>query len=295
MTVRISVVIPAYHSDATIAATLEGLERQSLRDFEVVVVNSSDEPRTERIVADRFHSVRFEQHPTRLRPHAARNRGVELARGGLLVFTDPDCVPRFDWLERLEATAAQHDLVVGAMGLRVAGWTEWAVHLVKYHALLPGLPPRTVWIAPTANACISRRLFERIGPFDGDLFCGDALLSWRATAAGSPPYLEPGAVVDHIHGLTPSALWRVRLSRGLEFGRVRACAERWTSTTAATRLAALPVLPLVVLLRAVRDAAAAGWLRRSLATLPLQLLGHLAWSLGEARSQLEILRDRVRR
>src|SRR5438552_10136842 len=90
---RVSIVVPAYHSDATIGEFLHGLQAQSYRDFETVIVSSSQEPRTGRIVAERFPEAQFEQAPGRLLPHAARNSGGELARGALLVFTAPDCVP----------------------------------------------------------------------------------------------------------------------------------------------------------------------------------------------------------
>jgi len=47
---RASVIAPAYHSDATIHAFLDGLSGQTFRDFETIVVNSSPEGRTRTIV-----------------------------------------------------------------------------------------------------------------------------------------------------------------------------------------------------------------------------------------------------
>jgi hypothetical protein len=43
--------------------------------FETIIVNSSPEDRTAKLVAERFPAARFEQSPHRLLPHAARNRG----------------------------------------------------------------------------------------------------------------------------------------------------------------------------------------------------------------------------
>lgn len=50
-----------------------------------------------------------------------------------------------------------------------------------------------------------------------------------------------------------------------------------------TYLVALPVLPLVVILRAGGDALRARRLVSWLTTLPVQLAGHFAWCLGEAK------------
>ena len=46
MTPRVSVVIPAYRSAATIAGTLTALRAQRFRDFETVVVDSSPDDAT---------------------------------------------------------------------------------------------------------------------------------------------------------------------------------------------------------------------------------------------------------
>ena len=107
----------------------------------------------------------------------------ELARGALLAFTDPDCVPARDWLERLVAASdSGHGLVVGAMALRGGSAYERAVHLCKYAHWLPGGPegPRT--IAPTANALYTREAWKATGTFRGDSFSSDTLHSWQAAA-----------------------------------------------------------------------------------------------------------------
>src|SRR5262249_36257245 len=148
-----SVVVPAYHSASTIGDCLDGLARQGFRDFEVIVVNSSQEVETERVVREMLPSAIFEQSRVRLLPHAARNRGVELARGENLVFTDPDCIAEPDWLEALVAgSEAGHRIVCGAMALRQPSRFALAVHISKFSSWLPGLHAGPRAIAPTANA-----------------------------------------------------------------------------------------------------------------------------------------------
>src|SRR5204862_2317327 len=99
---RVTVVIPAYRSAATVGGTLEALRRQRFRDFETVVVDSSPDDATAGVVS-RFGEVRLVRRRERLLPHAARNRGLGEARGAIVAFTDPDCQPAPDWLERLAA------------------------------------------------------------------------------------------------------------------------------------------------------------------------------------------------
>jgi GT2 family glycosyltransferase len=281
----VSVVIPAYHSDEWIQGCLQALGRQTFRDFEVIVVNSS--PGDDTAAIARGSDRTYVESPERLLPHAARNRGVEEAGGDLIVFTDPDCCPRPDWLERLLAAhRAGHPVVVGSMGLAdpAADTRACGVHLCKFSWLLEGLEPGPRWIGPTANVAYARDVWRAVGPFNGSMFAGDALLSWRAAAAGATPWFEPGARVDHHHGENARDLWRQRLRRGREFGAVRARHEDWSRGHAAGRAVLGPCLAAVPLVRAGRDSWRAGWGRSFVATLPMQAVGQIAWSLGEAQA-----------
>jgi len=279
----VSVILPAYYSQGTIAVTLDSLRRQTFRDFEVIVVNSSPEQETARLVETEYPEVRFIQSPTRLYPHAARNYGAERAVGDLLVFSDPDVEMHDDWLGLIVAAwKAGHEAGGGAMGLRRRTSWECAVHLTKFHPLLPGLNDGERWIVPTANAFFSRSVWERVGPFPPDGFSGDAVVSWMAARGGWRPRFVAGAVVDHIHGGNLEQLLRERFVRGREFVRVRAKFEQWSLLRVIGYLLATPALPLVVLARAGLYAGRAGWLGACLMTLPVQAAAQWAWSSGEA-------------
>jgi len=278
------VVLPAYHSNRTIEACLEAIEAQSFHDFEIIVVNSSAEMRTAEIVTRRFSRVVFHQHPTRLLPHAARNVGVSMAKGELLVFTDPDCLPDRDWLALLvQANERGWPVVQGSVDLNGQSWRERGIHLCKRFSLLKGGPPYSPWIVSSINVCYSRAAWLAAGPLDGDLFCGDALLGWRAAAQGFRAVFEPRAIVADSHVPHLRELVRERYSRGREFAAVRANYEHWGRWRATWFALAAPVLLAIVLVRAGRTARLAGWTKDFLATLPVQIAGHLAWILGETR------------
>ena len=303
---RVSVVIPAYWSHNTLASCLQALRCQTRLPDEIIVVNSSPESETAALVQAGYPEVIFEQSPLRLLPHAARNRGVELATGDVLVFTDPDCEADPNWLAAmLAAVAAGHQCLVGAMDVKRGNWWQWGVHLCKFHWLLPNLPAGVRVHASTGNACYTRSLWQRIGPFPGGVFCGDGVLSWRAAQAGHVPRFVPEAVVKHHHDLGVAALCQQRFRRGQEYGRVRMELGAWGAgelrsphtiaggcgnplrvpmmSVQASRLSLLfsPAALAWVMGRAGRDALRAGWTARSLATAPIQALGHALWALGE--------------
>lgn len=281
----VSVIIPAYNSEGTIGATLDALDRQSFTDFETIVVDSSPGNATERLVPAGFPNVHLHRSRERLLPHAARNRGVELARGELVVFTDPDCVAASDWLARLVAAQGQgHQAVGGAVEPDGEGWVGWGIHLTKYGAWIAGGPAGSRTDLATANALWTRSLLTRIGPFPAENWSGDTEMSWRARAVGIGIRFEPGAVVSHAHDTGLRGFFRERYVRGEDFARMRVRVERWPRARAAVHMLAVPVVPALLLGRALGHARRSGRLRKALVTAPVQLLGFLGWSLGEGRA-----------
>lgn len=284
---RVSVILPAYYSDDTIGECLQAIATQTFRDYEIIVVNSSPEVRTHEIISSRYPQVSFRQNPVRLLPHAARNLGVSLSHGELFAFTDPDCLPHPDWLAHLvRASDEGHAVLVGGMEVMNRTWLARGIHMCKWFWLLSQLPPSSPWIIATGNACLSRRAWEAIGPLDGELYNGDALWGWRARAIGFPPWFEPRAVVDQIHRQTLAEVLRERYIRGKEFAIMRAGYERWSRGRALSYAFAIPFLLIVILWRTFRAAQMAGWMPDFWLTIPISILGQLAWLFGESRSYL---------
>src|SRR5262249_5669193 len=141
-------------------------------------------------------------------------------------------------------------------------------------------------VLPTANACYTRALWEKIGPFDGDLFCGDSLLSQRAASIGDTPFFEPSAVVTHKWNGTFARFIKERFFRGREFARTR---DDFASSSR-LRAAAFAVLSILrfapFLLMVGRSAVRAEELGIFLSTLPIQVLGQFIWAVGESFAYL---------
>jgi GT2 family glycosyltransferase len=293
---EVTVVIPAYRSEATIAGCLTALRRQSFAAFETVVVDSSPHDAVERIVAA-FPEVRYERSRGRLLPQAARNAGAALARGELLVFTDPDVYPAPQWLSRLVAAYRETGgVVVGSLACHGRRWLDLGVHLCKFSKWLPAGPPRAVDMGPSANLLCPRRLFEAAGGFSGDMLMGDTTLSWRLRRDGQVLWFEPAAVVAHHHLDDLPGFLGERFRRGRRFARMRL---DWLGGRRSTRLLylAVSVLPVRLasnLAHAARHAWRAGELPAYAATFPVVALGFAASLAGEAVSYSRGLRPAPR-
>lgn len=282
---KISVIIPTYESQQTLARSLESIEAQTYPDYEVVVVDSSPSDSCQVIVRQNFPAVNYFRSGERLLPHAARNRGVSMSSSEILVFTDPDVYPEPDWLERLAvADPGSGDLVVGSVDCYGNRWFDEGVHLSKFDIWLPGGGHRWIEIAPTVNLLCHRETFKRAGGFPPEQMIGDTLFSWRVLKAGYRILFAPEASIPHHHLTNWGSLLKERWSRGAEFGRARVEHYGWGRWRAVMHLAIsiIPIRWARLMLRIGRNAARANLTGVFLLTLPVTMLSQAAWLLGES-------------
>ena len=89
----VSVIIPAYNVAKFIGEALNSAFAQSFKDYEVIVVNdgSPDTPELERTLAPYLPRIVYLKQENR-GVSAARNAGINAARGSLIAFLDGDDV-----------------------------------------------------------------------------------------------------------------------------------------------------------------------------------------------------------
>ena len=110
-----SVVVPFFNAGRFIERCAVALLSQTYPAdrFEILMVDNNSTDRSAHIVGkfDRISLLRETQQGS----YAARNRGIQEARGAIVAFTDPDCVPRDNWLELIgrAMTEPQTKVVLG--------------------------------------------------------------------------------------------------------------------------------------------------------------------------------------
>jgi len=193
----VSVVIPTMRRETRLAFALEALASQTLpRDrFEVVVVRA-DEPGPKATAPDGL-DVRFLTGTSGSGAAASRNIGWRAATAPLVAFTDDDCRPEPEWLERLVASAR----VDGERILQ--GRTEPDPdELERLHglAVTQSIVGPSPWYQ-TCNIAYPRTLLEQLGGFDERFDGGeDADLGLRAVEAGAErSYIAEARVWHAVH------------------------------------------------------------------------------------------------
>lgn len=87
---RVSVVIPAYNAAGTLPEALDSVFRQTFTDYEVVVVDDGSTDSTPELLAGYGDRLRVFYKVNEGKPAAARNLGVNRARGEYVAFLDAD-------------------------------------------------------------------------------------------------------------------------------------------------------------------------------------------------------------
>ncbi len=93
--VKISVIIPALNEEKYIHYSLEGLKKQSFKDFETIVSDGGSSDKT-RDIAKKYAKVVIDRTKGMA---AGRNTGAKAAKGEILVFLDADTKPSRDLLK----------------------------------------------------------------------------------------------------------------------------------------------------------------------------------------------------
>ncbi|MCI0513012.1 glycosyltransferase [candidate division KSB1 bacterium] len=169
----VSIIIPSYNSEKTIVRTLKALIYQDYPgEYEIILVDSSDDL-TPTIVREQFPTVQLIHVPHQIDPGAARNQGIAIARGELLVFIDADCVATSDWLQRhVTAHAADYAAVGGAVvnSAYSQNAVGWAGYFCEFREFIPEQPAATVKHIPTCNISYKKEIFKKLGGFQGQYY-----------------------------------------------------------------------------------------------------------------------------
>ena len=207
----ISVVIPVKDGGLDLVRCLEAIARQQVdEEVEVVVVDSGSTDGSAgraRSLGARVHEIPAEE----FRHGGARNLGVSLAQGDVLVFTSQDAYAADEtWLATLVAPLRDSERVAGVYGRQLPH--EDAIPSERYFLdFLYGPNPRTQRLASAdrlsfeatlfsnVSSAVPRAVLERYPLADDVVMSEDQEWSRRVLLAGRSIVYAPEAVVYHSH------------------------------------------------------------------------------------------------
>ncbi len=230
MSVAVSAIICTRNRPDLIAQAVGSVLSNTYPNFDLVVIDQSDDDRTGEIVRARMseHPKLRYMHSTVAGLSRAYNTGIRESQGQILAFTDDDCVVPPDWIANIAAAFGRNpdaELLYGqvrrADALQGVAGNCPELLFNRAEKIGPGHGFRVIGMG--ANFAARRSIFERIGGFDQALGGGGPLKSsqdfdfqYRVFRAGATVLLEPRSTVDH-YGLRSWAQWPATM-RAYGFG-----------------------------------------------------------------------------
>ena len=211
-----SIIIPTRDRCAELGFCLQAISRLQFpaEGVEVIVIDDGgrDLPAS---VLERFRgrmdvTLLTQSHGG---PGAARNVGAARATGRFLAFTDDDCRPKSDWLEKLAAQFARTPShLIGGKTLNALDDNPYSITsqliLDLVYAYYNADPSRARFFASN-NLALPAKLFREIGGFNTTFRTSeDRELCDRWRHCGFEMTYAPEAIIYHAHELTGASFLR---------------------------------------------------------------------------------------
>lgn len=167
----VSVVLPVFNGETFVGRAVQSVLRQTMSDLELLVVDDGSTDRTSTVIS-RYSEPRLKlvKLATNSGAAAARNAGIDQARGEYIAFLDSDDEWMPDKLERqLEYIAASS----APTGISTTGFRIYRVVSGRHQDIIPD--PGLDWrrqqltmcaLSPGSTLMVKRDVFPQVGMFD---------------------------------------------------------------------------------------------------------------------------------
>ncbi|WP_420644286.1 glycosyltransferase [Candidatus Leptofilum sp.] len=215
---HISIIIPALNARSTLPACLAACQAQTLPagiTTEIILVDDGSTDGTQAVAE--AAGVQLIQHAKRRAAGAARNSGLAVATGEIILFTDADCVPEANWVAEM-CRPFQDPAVQGCKGIYATRQPELVARFVQIeyedkYDLLRTQP--VIDFIDTYSAGYRTAVLQASGGFDESIrYVEDQELSFRLAAAGHKMVFQETAVVWHQHSNSLSRYFRKKVMIG---------------------------------------------------------------------------------
>ncbi len=204
----VSIIIRAYNEEKHIGRLLEGIRQQTLKDVEVILVDSGSTDGTVS-VAESFGAKVVRIRPDEFTFGRSLNYGIQAATHELIVFASAHIYPVYpDWLETLLRPFQDSQIALTYGKQRGYEGSKYSEHQI-FHQWYPDIskPKQETAFCNNANAAIRKSLWEK-NPYDETL-TGLEDLAWAkwATQQGHAIAYAAEAEIIHIHNETPHGVY----------------------------------------------------------------------------------------
>lgn len=161
-----SIIVPVYNVEKYLDKCLASILRQTFKNFECIIIDDGS-PDNSNAIIDKY--VKLDQrfkvlHQKNMGVSAARNTGLDIAKGDYIIFVDSDDYIADDYLEKLALKIADTDADIVICGFIEAYkdheknkvFAVESIEVIKQNILAD------IWPSYPWNKCYKKYLFENI-------------------------------------------------------------------------------------------------------------------------------------
>ncbi|MCX9084511.1 MAG: glycosyltransferase [Candidatus Methanoperedens sp.] len=212
----ISIIVPVYNGESIIDECINSLLNLNypINKYELIIVDNNSKDNTSHIISK--YPVKYALE-TKKGSYAARNKGIKLAEGEILLFTDSDCIADKDWI--INIIKPFRDSRVGAVGGKTITYNPTTI-VEKYLESISALDNESSIKSKrpsiaTANAAFRKNILGQVGFFDETFTSGgDYDISWRIHNLGYILAYEHNSIIFHKHGTDFKSLFNKEFRYG---------------------------------------------------------------------------------
>lgn len=129
---EISVIVPVFRVEKYIEKCIQSLQKQTFSDFEIILIDDGSDDQSGSLcdLAAQNDSRILVIHQKNAGVSAARNSGIQIAKGNYIVFVDSDDYVSDTYLENLMSAAVTSDYVATGCYVQKPDmrWEKWSNH-----------------------------------------------------------------------------------------------------------------------------------------------------------------------
>jgi len=206
---KLTVLVATYNRSIIIEKCLSALSLQNDKDFEVIVLDQSDDLNTRNLLHNRFPFFKY-QHFNEKGKSIVLNKALLSIKSDIICITDDDCVPDKDWIKKIKGffiNNREREIVTGRV---IAGEIEEDAVMSKLNDEIdkPTCYQKNkitpIFILSGCNMAFRYCLINEIGEFNNNFGPGskfkssdDNEWSYRLLIKGKKIYYEPDIIVIH--------------------------------------------------------------------------------------------------
>ena len=169
---KISVVMPVYNAQKFIISAIESILKQTLRDFELIVVNVCSTDKTRKIIesfARKDPRIKIVNNKTRMNIAASLNKGISMSSSNVIARMDADDISLPARLElQYKLISSDKNIAVVGANIIVMDLNENEIAIRNYPDTSNKLKACLFRYSPFAHpvVCFRKSVFDEVGGYN---------------------------------------------------------------------------------------------------------------------------------